>query len=196
MIRMTLQKFEITLRAVQETFDDSAAGHFAENMVADVAQFDNAQRADRTRDGMHAAATSGRFLLRTPVGYIKPVGSSGPSLVPDPVAAPLITRAFEQYATGLRSKQDVLDKVTALGLVTQAGKAVSPQTFGSILTNHVYSGRVVSPKLKVDVEGDFEPLVDSEIFKRVQQGRAEQTELPSGLSTPRIHQNARPAAHV
>jgi DNA invertase Pin-like site-specific DNA recombinase len=168
-IRMTLLHFGITLRAVQETFDDSAAGHFAENIMAAAAQFDNEQRADRTRAGMRAAATSGKFLWRTPIGYIKPDGSTGPSLLPDPLAAPLITRAFEQYATGQRSKRDVLDEVTALGLTTRDGKVLSPQTFGSILKNPVYMGRVVSPSLKVDVEGDFEPLIGSDIFKRVQQ---------------------------
>lgn len=168
-IRTALSRLGITLRAVQESFDDSAAGHLVENMMAAVAQFDNEQRAARTRAGMRAAAESGKFLWRTPIGYVKPGDVGRPSLLPDPETAPLITWAFEQYATGFRSKRDILGELTSLGLTTRSGKSLSPQSLGSILRNPVYMGRVVSPGLMVDVEGDFEALIDAAVFKRAQQ---------------------------
>ena len=166
-IRSLLDSLDIEIRASQEPVDDTPIGHFLETLMAATAQLDNEQRADRTRAGMRAAAMSGRFLWRAPVGYLKSTTPGSPSLVPDPKTSPLVARAFELFATGMRSKRGIVTELTNLGLVRR-GKPLTPQALGLILRNPVYLGRVVSPGLGVDAEGDFEPLVSAELFDRVQ----------------------------
>jgi hypothetical protein len=42
----------------------------------------------------------------------------------------LVKRAFEEFATGRFTKEQVLDKVTRLGLRTRTGRKLNPQSFG------------------------------------------------------------------
>ena len=72
-IRHSLNKVNIQVRAVQENFDDSPAGRPL-NLMASLAQLDNDARAARTRDGMKAAAAEGRWIWRTPVGFVRTGG--------------------------------------------------------------------------------------------------------------------------
>lgn len=166
-IRAALHGLGITVRAVQETFDDSASGQLIENVMAAVAQFDNDQRAARTREGMKEGFAKGRWMWRAPIGYLNSRLREGPSLVPDPETAPLIQHAFNEYAMGGRSKSDILAEVTALGLTRQR-KPLSPQAFGAILKNPIYTGRIVSKRLEIEARGDFEPLISDDVFQRVQ----------------------------
>jgi site-specific DNA recombinase len=159
----------ISVRAVEESFDDSPTGQFMENVVAAMAQFDNDQRSARTRAGMTEALRQGRWMWRTPLGYQRPAAQrDGPSLVIDSTRGQLVRRIFELFATGEFTQRDVLDQVVDLGLTTAAGKSLSSQTLGAILRNPIYTGRIVSPGFGVDCEGDFEPIVSRHVFDRVQ----------------------------
>jgi hypothetical protein len=88
--------------------------------------------------------------------------------VPDPERAPLIARAFEELATGRFTKQEVIARMTEAGLRTRRGLVLSPQSFGQMVRNSIYVGRVESPDYGVSTRGDFEPLVDEATFYRVQ----------------------------
>lgn len=140
-----------------------------ENFFASVAQFDNDVRAARTIDAMKAGLRQGRWMWSAPIGYRQPKGGkSEPSLVPDVDNAALVRLAFEIYAAGDQAKRAVWEEVTAMGLVRPSGKALSIQSFGEMLKNPIYTGRVVSEGFDIDTEGDFEPLVSEEVFARAQ----------------------------
>ena len=82
--------------------------------------------------------------------------------------------AFERFSTGLYTRQQVLRDVTRRGLRTRKGRRVSPQTFEQTLRKPVYAGRVVSADWGIDVQGRHQPLVNEQVFERVQmilQGR-------------------------
>jgi len=114
-IRSSLTKLGIQLRAVTETFDETPAGKLVENMMSVIAQFDNDARAARTTAGMREGVARGRWMWQAPIGYRKGGSHSERSMHPDPEAAPLVQRAFEQIALGLRTKREVLDELSALG---------------------------------------------------------------------------------
>jgi len=80
----------------------------------------------------------------------------------------LIARAFEEFATGRFTKQEIIARVTALGLRTRRGLVLSPQSFGQMMRNAIYIGKIESPDDGVSTRGDFEPLVDEAMFYRVQ----------------------------
>ena len=66
----------------------------------------------------------------------------GKSLMPDPDRAALVTRAFEEFATGRFTKEEVLEDVTRSGFRTRSGSIVNPQSFGRMLTNRLYTARI------------------------------------------------------
>jgi site-specific DNA recombinase len=183
-IRAQMRSLGIQIRAVQETFDDSPAGQFMENIMAAVAQLDNDVRALRTSDGMKEALRQGRWAWKPPIGYRKPPPSPvAPSLEPDPEAAHLVRAAFEHAATGLNSRQESLEHVTALGLRTKKGKPLPKQTFDRMLRNEIYTGRIVVRGWGFEGPGDFEPLISPELFEAVRRGGARK---PSARESRRL----------
>lgn len=140
-----------------------------EGVLAAFAQFDNDVRSDRTRGGMRAALELGRWTFLAPIGYLNAPRWTGNSLVEDPEWAPLVRRAFEEFATGRFTKQQVLTEVTRLGLRTRRGLKVSPQTFDAVLANRLYIGVIDVPDYGVQSRrGDFDPLISEQLFYRVQ----------------------------
>jgi DNA invertase Pin-like site-specific DNA recombinase len=87
-----------------------------EGVLAAFAQFDNDVRSDRTRAGMKAALELGRWVFLAPIGYLNAPRAMGKSLMADPERAPLVRRAFEEYATGRYTKEQLLKQARAWGL--------------------------------------------------------------------------------
>src|SRR5258707_1825823 len=171
-LRAHLKSLGISLRSATEPIDDTSTGKLMEGVLAAFAQFDNDVRSDRTRAGMRAALELGRWTFPAPIGYLNAPKWSGKSLVPDPERASLIARAFEDLATGRFTKQEVIARMTEAGLRTRRGLVLSPQSFGKMVRNSIYVGRIESPDYGVSTLGDFEPLVDEATFYRVPAGLA------------------------
>jgi hypothetical protein len=53
-------------------------------------------------------------------------------------------------------------------LRSRKGLALSQQSFGQMMRNPIYIGKVESPDYGVSVQGDFEPVVDEATFYRAQ----------------------------
>jgi DNA invertase Pin-like site-specific DNA recombinase len=165
-----LLKSGVTLKSATEPISNDAAGKLMEHILSDFAQFDNDVRAERTKAGMRAALAAGYWTFGNPVGYRRRLDAMGKRVLEaDSNSGPLVKKAFELYATGLHNKADVLRTVTAMGLRTSRGNALTIQTFQQILRNPIYAGFISVPRLGIEnVKGIFEPLVTAEIFGRVQ----------------------------
>ncbi len=107
-LRAHLKSLGISLRSATEPIDDTATGKLMEGVLAAFAQFDNDCRSDRTRAGMRAALELGRWTFLAPIGYLNAPRAMGKSLMADPERAPLVRRAFEEYATGRFTKEQLL----------------------------------------------------------------------------------------
>ena len=159
----------VLLRSVTDRIDETPSGKFIANMTGAVNQFDNDVRRERTIDGMKAAIEQGRWVFKTPLGYLRGVRDRGePSLVHDPERAALVRRGFGLVAGGTNTQAEALELLTAQGLLGRRGKPVAPQQFAQILRRPVYGGRIVCETWGMDFPGDFEPLVDTATFSRVQ----------------------------
>jgi DNA invertase Pin-like site-specific DNA recombinase len=168
-LRAHLKSLGISLRSATEPIDDTSTGKLMEGVLAAFAQFDNDVRADRTRAGMTAALSVGRWTFRAPLGYLNAPKWTGKSLVPDPERAPLIQHAFEEFASGYFSMREVLADVTRRGLTGRHGGPLGPQLFGAILRNPIYIGLMSVRGYGIAAQrGDFQPLVTEETFYRVQ----------------------------
>jgi site-specific DNA recombinase len=80
----------------------------------------------------------------------------------------LVRPAFQEFAAGRFTKDEVLKNLNALGLTTRRGRPVPSQTFDAVLRNRVYIGEIDVPDFNISTRGDFEPLVTERIFFRVQ----------------------------
>jgi site-specific DNA recombinase len=167
-LRAHLKSLGISMRSATEPIDDTSTGKLMEGVLAAFAQFDNDVRSDRTRAGMKAALELGRWTFPAPLGYLNAPKWSSTSLVHDPERAPLVKRAFEDLATGQFTKQEVIARATEAGLRSRKGLKLSPQSFGQMMRNPIYAGKVESPDYSVSTTGDFDPLVDEATFYRAQ----------------------------
>ena len=167
-LRAHLKSLGISLRSATEPIDDTSTGKLMEGVLAAFAQFDNDVRSERTRGGMRAALELGRWTFLAPLGYLNAHRSTGRSLIPDPERAPLVRRAFQDFATGRFTKDEIRKSVIALGLTTRRAKPVPSQSFDAMLRNRVYIGQIDVPEFGVSTRGDFEPLVTERVFFRVQ----------------------------
>ncbi len=118
-LRSLLQSLGISLRSATEPIDDTSTGKLMEGVLAAFAQFDNDCRSDRTRAGMKAALELGRWTFLAPIGYLNAPRAMGKSLMADPERAPLVRRAFEEYATGRFTKEQLLKQARTWGLTNR-----------------------------------------------------------------------------
>jgi site-specific DNA recombinase len=167
-LRAHLKSLGISLRSATEPIDDTSTGKLMEGVLAAFAQFDNDVRSERTRGGMKAALELGRWTFLAPLGYLNAPRATGKSLIPDPERAALVRRAFQDFATGRFTKDEVRKNLNALGLTTRRGKPVPSQTFDAMLRNRAYIAQFEVPNFGISSRGDFEPLVSEKIFFRVQ----------------------------
>jgi site-specific DNA recombinase len=131
------QVFDRIRATATEPIDDTSTKKLMEGVLAAFAQFDNDARSDRTRAGMQAALELGRWTFLAPLGYTNAPRAMGKSLILDSERAPLVRRAFQEFATGRFTKHEVRKAVIALGLKTRRGQPVPSQTFDSMLRNRV-----------------------------------------------------------
>jgi len=183
-VRALLAGYGILLRSVNEQIDESSTGRFLESVLAAVAQLDNDMRSDRTVAGMKAQLEAGHWTYPAPLGYLSQTDDNGkPTLVHDADRVPLVRQAFELYATGVYTKEQVRKTISAAGLRTRSGDKLATQTLDQILHNPLYAGWMVVDKWNIRKRGKFEPIVTEDLFNNVQEvlsGRK-----PAGVSAAR-----------
>jgi hypothetical protein len=94
---------------------------------------------------MKAALELGRWVFLAPIGYLNAPRAMGKSLMPDPERAPLVRRAFEEYATGRFTKQQLLKQSRAWGLTNRRGCPLTSQAIGVLLRNQPMPASWTSP---------------------------------------------------
>jgi DNA invertase Pin-like site-specific DNA recombinase len=164
-IRLLLKRYKVEIKSTTEYFEDTPAGRFMENIIANVAQFDNDVRTERAVGGMREAVREGRYVWYAPIGYTnQKVG--GKSTIVLNNMAPLVKEAFELVATGTYSIDEVRRIITKKGLSLRKGKPVAKSYFHKLLRNKLYAGYI--DKFGMCIKGRFEPLITDALFKRVQ----------------------------
>ena len=69
-IRLLLKSYGIEIKSTSEFFEDNPVGRFMENIIANVAQFDNDVRTERSVNGSRDAMREGRYVWVAPYGYL------------------------------------------------------------------------------------------------------------------------------
>ena len=175
-IRALLRRRSVALVSVSENVEETASGRLVEGIHALMAEFYSANLASEIRKGLTQKAKMGGFPHGAPLGYynIREIiaGRQVARIVPDPDRAPLITAAFENYATGEWTLQRLAGELAHRGLTNRGvrGRPPAPITWqglAKILANPAYTGIVEWNG--VQHPGTHEPIVDAETFRRVQE---------------------------
>ena len=164
-IRLLLRRHGVEIRSASEHFEDTPAGRFLENIIANVAQFDNDVRAERCAGGMREAVRDGRYVWLAPIGYVN-VRVAGKATIAPSEMAPLVRRAFELVARGTCSPVEVWRLTKEEGLKHRGGKPVCRAYFHELLRNALYTGWI--EKFGERHRGRFEPIVSEPLFGQVQ----------------------------
>lgn len=157
------------ISATEPVEEDSPVARLLEGILASIGEFESDLIADRTRNSMEHARSSGRPTHRPPLGYLMGRERGGaPTMTPDPDRAGIVRKGFELFGTGLFSVNEIVRMMNADGLTTRHGKKLSVQSLHRMLRNPVYSGMLVVSEQRGSAAGNFEGLVSREVFDRVQ----------------------------
>lgn len=154
-------KLNVKVLSCTESNEETSIGKLMRNIIGSFAQFDNDVKSERTVSGMKQAIRQGRWVSVAPFGY---KNDRQRSLVPVEQKAYFIRKAFEAYATGLYKQTDIVSMLRREGL-----SGINANNVNRMLRNHVYRGYISKPGWFDEPQrGIFEPLVDNDLFFKVQ----------------------------
>src|SRR3989338_5951803 len=171
----TLRKFfqdcGADLKSATENIENTPVGKDSEGMLAVMSEYENNVRIERTTMGIRARALDGYWIAGAPWGYKNTLDSLGKKVItPHPERSSIVQFIFQEYARGTIGYRDLARKVNKLGDVrSRHGLKISVQLVYKILKNPIYCGRIVVPRLAVDVQGKHERLVPQNLFDEVQE---------------------------
>lgn len=159
-LRLLLKRYGVEIKSTSEYFENTPAGRFMENIIANVAQFDNDVRTERSVGGMRDAVREGRYVWMAPVGY-KNEKVDGKANIIQSDKAGFVYKAFEMMADRTDSIDNIRKTLATMGL------SVTKSHFYKMLKNELYAGWIC--KFGERHKGTFEPIISETLFNRVQQ---------------------------
>lgn len=159
-LRLLLKRYGVEIKSTSEYFENTPAGRFMENIIANVAQFDNDVRTERCVGGLRNAVLEGRYVWMAPVGY-KNAKVDGKSTIVQNDKAALVKQAFEMMADRKYSIKVIIETLRSLGL------PIVKSQFYKTLKNELYAGWIC--KFGERHRGKYNPIVSEVLFNRVQQ---------------------------
>ncbi len=167
-IRKKLAECDIKLISATEPTGNSPTEKFVETMLAGFAQMDNDVRSERSKNGMRARFMSGLNNGYVPLGYLNQNGY----VAKDPATFEIMEGAWKLMGGGkktLREMTVILAKKGIKGGNRHGRETVlHPQMLNRIFRNKFYTGKVVSKKYGLEVQGQHPPMITEELYYRVQ----------------------------
>lgn len=121
---------------------------------------------EETKKGFYGRLKQGLYPMPARIGYLDQ--GKGLPKAPDPTQAPLVKDAFELYASGLWSLNDLVEEMYARGLRNKSGGKVTRNGLSTLLHNPFYAGLVHVKRTGEMFPGAHDPLISQSLFKRVE----------------------------
>ncbi|NEM90915.1 recombinase family protein [Galbitalea soli] len=170
-----LQKRGVTLVSATESIDATPVGQLMHGILAAFNEYRSREDGADIAYKMGQKAKSGGTLGRAPIGYLNTIerveGREFRGIGVDQERAQFVKLAFELYASGKYTFQDIAEQLTDRGLTTRptarrAGGPISDSKVHTLLRDRYYLGEV---SYKGEwYEGRHPRLIENEIFERVQ----------------------------
>lgn len=164
-IRIMLKQYAVEIKSISEYFEDTPAGRFMENIIANVAQFDNDVRAERSVNGMKEAVKEGRYVWMAPLGYSNRKVDGKATIIPNEQAH-IIKGMFKALVYELKPIEEIRRELLTNKPILLKGKCLSKSNFYRLLRNELYCG--IIRKFGKVYEGKYEPLISKELFYQAQ----------------------------
>lgn len=169
----------IEVHFAHESLDmQSRGGRLAADIQAVVAADFIRNLREEVKKGFRGRLRQGLYPLPAPLGYLDQ--GRGLPKTPNPVAAPLIQKAFQMYATGEYNIYTLGEAIFKAGLRNKYGARVSRSGISKMLNNEFYIGVIHIVRTGERFQGIHEPLIKKSVFDKVQdvlQGRVKNTGL-------------------
>lgn len=179
-LRAALTRHGVAVVSASERIEErSIEAVIVETFAVLQAQVDNMIRSARTRAGMTEAARRGRWVWSPPFGYrVAPreADDRPRGIEPHPDHAPLVKAAFAAVAAGAPIAE--AHRALVAGCRAVGRRPLTLGALGYALRHPIYVGRLVSPRLGIDVPSAAPALVDEVTWARVQ-GRLCQALTPA-----------------
>jgi site-specific DNA recombinase len=173
-VRQTLKKYGTELRSVTEPINETPMGKMMEGILSTFAEFDNNVRTERCVNGMKERIKQGIWVWQAPLGYYRP--TKGSNLVPDPILAPYIRLAFEEYAKGTHTYESLAQFLNDRGFKTPQGNQLIHQVVDKIIKNPLYCG--IIKVWGMECKGAFEPIISEDLFYLCQGSKQRNRNVP------------------
>ena len=175
-ITKALADSQVRLISTTESIDETPSGMLLHGIMSSIAEFYSRNLANEVIKGMTQKARGGGTISKAPLGYrnIRTTDVEGREMrtvIVDEERAPLITWAFEAYATGEWTMASLAQKLADRGLSTRA----TPRLPSKPMTESYLNKILINPYYKGDVHfqgallpGKHTRLVDEVTWRNVQ----------------------------
>jgi DNA invertase Pin-like site-specific DNA recombinase len=160
-----LKKNGVKIFYVAEHIPDTPEGIILESVIEGMAAYFSEQLSQNVKRGMYQSAAKAQSTGGSrPLGYL-----TGPDkrLVIDPETAPTVKKIYELYGSG-KTIAEIVRYLNAQGLRTLTGSPFTQNSLRTVLKNEKYIG-VYTYKDELRLEGAVPPLVEPEVFQKVQE---------------------------
>jgi site-specific DNA recombinase len=156
----------VEIHFVNESLDlASRGGRLSADIQAVIAADFIRNLREETRKGFYGRIKQGLYPLPAPLGY-RDLGKGKPKQF-DPVRAPLVRHAFQSYAIGNRTLEQLAEELYQFGLRNRRGGVVSINGLSKMLNNPFYVGLIRLATTGEVFPGIHEPLIPKSLFDRV-----------------------------
>lgn len=186
-LKMLLNKLGILLVSATENLENTPSGKLHETILSAFAQFDNDVRSVRTLEGMKARLLKGLWSSKAPWGYVNTHDITDSKIIaPDSEKAPIVKMMFEKYSTGKYTFLELAKLANKLGVKSRHGMNINKQLVAKIISNPIYYGMIIVPKLEISIMGIHEPIISEKLFRKTQSVRSGVIgkKLPRNLDNP------------
>ncbi|APZ35630.1 resolvase [Microbacterium aurum] len=170
-----LKKRGVTLISATEQIDSTPEGQLMHGILATFNQYRSAADGADIAYKMGQKARNGGTLGRAPIGYLNTLdridGREIRSVAVDEERAPFVKLAFELYASGTYTLDDVTTELADRGLrsrptIARPAAPIAVSKVQRLLRDRYYLGEIEYKGETYD--GRHEPLIDPELFEKVQ----------------------------
>lgn len=179
MIGLAIKKGGAQLVSVTENIDETPSGQLLHGIMASIAEFYSRNLGAEALKGATEKAKQGGTPFLAPIGYTNIIERTSHrenrTVVLDNERAPLVSWAFERYATGDYNETRLCEELAKRGLRSRhrARCAIVPISLSGLdkmLSNRYYLGYL--SYCGVEYKGRHQPLVTPAVFAAVQAVRA------------------------
>ena len=180
---MLRKQCRIEVISISEQLGEDKTSILIEALIEAMDEYYSINLAEEVRRGMTEKAQRGEVVSTPPFGY----DVKDNVFVPNPETAPIVKMIFNKYLSG-RGCLEIAKELNTMGIRTKYGNKWENRGVEYVLRNVVYTGKLTWTPVKsktrdykneatIITQGKHEPIIEQEIFDKVQEMILEKKKL-------------------